>query len=441
MGIYSSSDIMHKSQKSDSIQSDISDIFVKMKTIGQTFRNKANLKNESHLDLVKELELQITDIQQQHDENNKSPSTPLKNIDLQKEAEILATKQRKNRQIGFGADIALEIIKESINNQKEEEKKNLFTINSKIPYLEYCSSEPVLRSITNKKYMHSQKKETEKQKQRICDDSVIQNKFIRNNQTEQNQQSRTTPNSPLSLQFEAKSNDVIRTKPNIRIRTKSNPLFYKNMDDENMNDEPFEKKSVFQYVRNKTEDQNEAGLNMDGLTKTQSLFQPDTKRPFSSNPKLSDFSQPMTPSQGMEDMEDMDLYIVYDDFYGKHEMKENRDTLHENDRKKNTLNVVQAKQTEHSTTKSMLGTFLKSVLGNNDRNESLSKSTTNKTKKTRPSSKLAKINSFLKQNGLTMHHQNVNDMNLFKTNSFNQNKVNLFNEKYKIKENDALRCD
>eukprot|EP01084_Bolivina_argentea_P049304 90693_1 len=94
--------------QTDSMRSDISNIFIKMKSIGKTFRDKPR---QSNIDLVKELAQQI----------EMANGKELK--DLKREANLLKMKQKTNKQISFGADMALEIIKETINTKENSKKK------------------------------------------------------------------------------------------------------------------------------------------------------------------------------------------------------------------------------------------------------------------------------------------------------------------------------
>jgi len=260
------------------------------------------------------------------------------------------------------------------------------------------SSEPALMTVYQQKvYQNDGKKKKLNQKIIAYDDSMIDSVPI----TKQN---KTTDSSLPAI-----------------YKTKSNPLDvdtncdYKNMD--NLDDMEPIKQTIFQY-RNTSEDT----LNPLVLGRSQSEILPS--RTASTSVVVE-----KPQNEKNDDYDDIDMFVVYDDidFYGE---RNNNSTFKEEfgrpltpehkptetlDNALENLDVLKPIQNEsghrksHSKTRSILGTF-RAMLSPfySNTNQSISK--------TEDSSKrLDKINSFLKINGFTARHQNVND--IFKMNS------------------------
>ena len=432
-------------RQSDSVRSDISDVFTKMKSFHTSRHNKNILSN-----LAKELE-EIEMNQIPHEipqiERGKTFANRFDDNedDLERDKHILKLKKKANKQIAFGADIALEIIKETIKNDEENmiNKQQQKQVNNK-PKLNAFESEPVLMSGYTFDNLIDEKQDENKPKYNgICDDSVlnVNDKRYSNLLSLKgfaNQKSQTVPNSPIGL--ENKKVLVTSTKT---IRTKSDPLYESKG---NKNDYKYHiykepKKTIFLYNRSNDKLLSSGTIvsDLDVLSRTQSLPPPIPKQASYIVPQNTLAESNGNGNNNNDDNSLSDIDFVYQDeyFYGRRGT--NNGTLNDelkipltprtpktpktpltpNSRKRSTTrdkqnskygnnnnnNNRKKSDTPHTNTRSILGTVrsILSPFSGINHNKSLSRSN--------DPSKLLKINSFLKQNGLgTAHHQNVNDL-------------------------------
>eukprot|EP01083_Nonionella_stella_P033611 91988_1 len=120
-----------KPRQSLSIQSDISDVFVKMKSIGQTFRHK---QHQPHAELA-------DDLKQQVDHGTHSNTTK-------------QVQKKTNRQISFGADMMFDIIKDAIDEEMEDQNtdtKPQFNSKNKLKLFDHVDVNLKIRKSKNPK--------------------------------------------------------------------------------------------------------------------------------------------------------------------------------------------------------------------------------------------------------------------------------------------------
>lgn len=472
---------------SDSMKSDISDIFTKMKSF-HTFRNAKNMDNTK---LAKELEkeIEIATINRGKTFKCREEIEPKKDeVDLERDRHILKLKKKANKQIAFGADIALEIINETIKNEEKKEKEKMENRlndkkqNKKRLTLNNFESEPQLMVsyISEPQYGETKVAETlknrhgkwkSKARTTGCDDSVLLNVqpkhrnhgLLSPKKVQRTERSRTVPNTPMSepeQQHDANTTTDLSSK-SINITTKSDPISeihtnsgtsqisnpHISSNGMDKNDYLFvdsklpKTKPVFFY--NGSGDKLSTGTIMSSdvsiLSRTQSLPPPTHPSYLVPQNTMNAHQANISDDQRFMDMSPTnDDDFVYDEdyFYGynnndipggdddmrtpltpktpvspKSKSRSGRKGTPRTPKSKTKSPRTPRKDkdhlnspTPHTNTKSILGT-MRSILAPfaTPHNKSMSRSN--------DPSKLLKINSFLKQNGLgTQHHQNVNDL-------------------------------